>query len=214
MRAWMLLTLLLATTILPGCGQVWNDPYAAVGSAQNTLYTAFSERPKHLDPVQSYTEDEAQIHGEIYEPPLQYAYLQRPFTLVPLTAVAVPTPTYLNAARQPVSADAKDIAFSVYEIHIKPGIRYQPHPAFARDAAGHLRYQNLSRAEVAKIWTLADFKYSGTRELTADDYVYQIKRLAHPRLHSPIFGLMSQYIVGLTELSDTLRKADAASRDG
>jgi hypothetical protein len=24
----------------------------------------------------------------------------------------------------------------------------------------------------------------------ADDYIYQIKRLAHPRLHSPIFGLM------------------------
>jgi oligopeptide transport system substrate-binding protein len=30
-----------------------------------------------------------------------------------------------------------------------------------------------------------------TRELTADDYVYGIKRLAHPRLHSPIFGLMA-----------------------
>ena len=26
---------------------------------------------------------------------------------------------------------------------------------------------------------------------------YQIKRLAHPRLHSPIYGLMAEYIVGL-----------------
>ena len=27
-----------------------------------------------------------------------------------------------------------------------------------------------------------------TRELTADDFIYQIKRLAEPRLHSPIYG--------------------------
>jgi oligopeptide transport system substrate-binding protein len=45
--------------------------------------------------------------------------------------------------------------------------------------------------------TLADFRETGTRELHADDFAYQIKRLAHPRLHSPIFGLMSEYIVGL-----------------
>jgi oligopeptide transport system substrate-binding protein len=31
-----------------------------------------------------------------------------------------------------------------------------------------------------------------TRELIAEDYVYAIKRLAHPRLHSPIFGLMER----------------------
>ena len=43
----------------------------------------------------------------------------------------------------------------------------------------------------------------GTRELTAADYVYQIKRLAHPQLHSPIFGLMAEYIVGLKEYAAT-----------
>ena len=31
--------------------------------------------------------------------------------------------------------------------------------------------------------------------------MYQIKRLAHPRLHSPIRGLISEYIVGLKELA-------------
>jgi ABC-type transport system substrate-binding protein len=40
----------------------------------------------------------------------------------------------------------------------------------------------------------------GTRELTAEDYVYQIKRLAHPRLHSPVLELMGDYIVGLKDL--------------
>jgi len=47
----------------------------------------------------------------------------------------------------------------------------------------------------------------GTRELTADDYIYQIKRLAHPQLHSPIFGLMSEYIVGLKDYAARLKIA-------
>ena len=37
----------------------------------------------------------------------------------------------------------------------------------------------------------------GTRELIADDFVYEIKRLADPAVQSPIYGLMSQHIVGL-----------------
>src|SRR5690606_21631593 len=69
------------------------------------------------------------------------------------------------------------------------------------------RYHALSREEIASKWTLADFAHTGTRELTAEDYVYQIKRLAHPRVHSPLYGLMSQYIVGLQELAATLREA-------
>ncbi|HXE39925.1 MAG TPA: ABC transporter substrate-binding protein, partial [Azonexus sp.] len=52
----------------------------------------------------------------------------------------------------------------------------------------------------------ADFPETGSRELTADDYIYQIKRLAHPRLHSPIFGMMADKIVGLKELGDSLQK--------
>jgi ABC-type transport system substrate-binding protein len=46
----------------------------------------------------------------------------------------------------------------------------------------------------------------GTRELTADDYLYQIKRLAHPKLHSPIYGLMAEYIVGLEDLAKELKQ--------
>ena len=50
---------------------------------------------------------------------------------------------------------------------------------------------------------LEDFKATGTRELTAEDYVYQIKRLAHPDLHSPIFGMMAEKIVGMKALGGT-----------
>ena len=48
----------------------------------------------------------------------------------------MPTVRYLDKHHRPLpdNAPAEKIAFSVYEIHIKPNMRYQPHPAFARDA--------------------------------------------------------------------------------
>src|SRR6185369_9785784 len=49
---------------------------------------------------------------------------------------------------------------------------------------------------------------TGTRELTAADYIYEIKRLAHPDLQSPILGLMGNYIVGLNDYNKTLVKAN------
>ena len=200
----------LLACCLAACGSNWNEPYPAGDRDKNILYSAFTERPKHLDPVQSYSENEATFNAQIYEPPLQYHYLERPYTLVPLTAAALPRPAYLDASGRPAPAGSKSVAFSVYEIRIKPGIMYQPHPAFARDADGGLLYDHLAREEVERVHALSDFPKTGTRELTADDYVYEIKRLAHPRLHSPIFGLMTEHIVGLKEYAETLRAADQA----
>ncbi|HWU84920.1 MAG TPA: ABC transporter substrate-binding protein, partial [Rhodocyclaceae bacterium] len=188
----------------------------AAERSANTLYTAFIDRPKHLDPVQSYAEDEATILSQIYEPPLQYDYLKRPYTLIPATVTRVPHPQYFDAhgKRLPDNAPAGSIAYSDYVIELKPGIRYQPHPAFARRADGSYRYLNLSAADLDKVRELRDFPEQGTRELTADDYVYEIKRLAHPHLHSPIFGLMSEYIVGLGDYAQTLRQAAAQQPEG
>lgn len=193
--------------------QPWNSPYSRELHGRNILYDAFSERPKHLDPVSSYSENEALLLGQIYEPPLQYHFLKRPYELEPLTAAAVPKPRYLDADRRPLAADApaEAVAYSVYRIRIRPGIRYQPHPALARDALGELRYHDLDPQRIAGLHTLADFPDSGTRELQAADYVYQIKRMAHPRVHSPLFGLMSGYIVGLAQLGRTLAGAAADS---
>lgn len=171
-----------------------------------TLYSSFSERPKHLDPAVSYTLSEAAILSQIYEPPLQYHYLKRPYTLEPLTASALPEVTYFSAAGQrlPQTASQDEIAYSEYLITIKPGIVFQAHPAFVKDKDGQYRYLQLSEKEASRYRTLADFKETATRELTAEDYVYQIKRLAEPSLNSPIYGLMSKHIEGLTELRETL----------
>jgi ABC-type transport system substrate-binding protein len=197
---------LSSTLLLAACGEVWNDPYPAAESGQNILYTAFTDRPKHLDPVQSYSENEITFTAQIYEAPLQYHYLKRPFELVTATAEAMPQPRFYDRSGRELPADAAaaDIAESVYEIRIKPGILYQPHPALARDDAGKYLYHEGGPDGRR---TLYDFERTGTRELEAADYVYQIKRLAHPGLHSPVFGLMSDYIVGLKEYGDTLKAA-------
>ncbi|MBI1966263.1 MAG: ABC transporter substrate-binding protein, partial [Betaproteobacteria bacterium] len=201
---------LIAVAFAAGCGGApWNDPYPASDAGANILYSSFSERPKHLDPVQSYSSNEITFTAQIYEPPLQYHYLKRPYELVPLTAAAVPEPRYYDGRgrRLPAGAAQRDIAYTVYEVRIRRGIRYQPHPAFARDAGGHPLYHGLTRAAVADKYKLADFRETGTRELNARDFEHQIKRLAHPRLHSPIFGLMADYIVGLKEYAEALKRA-------
>jgi len=206
-RSWSTLLLL----VLAGCGgSPWNNPYPAADSGKNILYSSFAERPKHLDPVQSYSSNEITFTAQIYEPPLQYHYLKRPYELIPCVAEQVPQPRYYDVrGRQlPATAAAKDIAYAVYEIKIKRGVKYQPHPAFARNAGGELIYQDLSERELADKNVLADFREQGTRELKARDFVYQIKRLAHPRLHSPILGLMEGYIVGLREYADKLRRVN------
>jgi ABC-type transport system substrate-binding protein len=207
------LSILCLLSLITGCGTGWNDPYPASNRGQNILYTAFTDRPKHLDPVQSYSEDEITFTAQIYEPPLQYHYLRRPYQLIAATAVSVPQPLYLDATGKPLakSTEAARIAYTDYVISIKPGIRFQPHPAFARTPEGKFIYHELAPTELVRKHVLADFVETDTRELTAEDYVYGLKRLAHPRLHSPILGLMGEYIVGLNDLAQSLQKSALAT---
>ncbi len=215
LRAMRILFASLLVVLLSACdGGLWNNPYPAEDQGKSIFYTAFTERPKHLDPAQAYSENEYEFLAQIYAPPLQYHYLKRPYQLVPLAASAMPTVHYFDKHHRPLpdTAPVETIAFSVYEIHIKPDLRYQPHPAFARNAAdknaqGQLEYDHLTQRDLRDIHTLSDFPHSGTRVVTAADYAYQIKRLAHPQLHLPIFGVMSEYIVGLKEYAATLQQA-------
>ncbi len=204
----------LLLTLLSGCGErAWNAPYPASEANSNTLYSSFSERPKHLDPARSYAANEYAFIGQIYEPPLQYHFLKRPYQLVPLAAEQVPVPQFLDQAGNPLPADASadEVAFSDYEIQIKPGMRYQPHPALAKDESGAYRYHHLTEDDIDGINTLADFPHTGTREATAEDFIYQVKRLANPRLHSPIASIMSEYIVGFAEFSQALTAEEGSA---
>ena len=206
--------LVFACVALAACTDVpWNSPYPGADRTRAISYDSFTERPKHLDPVSSYSENEARFNAQIYEPVVQYHFLKRPYQLVPLTATALPEPTYLDEAGNQLDDDAEQeqVFEAVYRIQIKPGILYQPHPAFALDGEDRHVYHKLTALDLEDRATLSDFEFNGTRELIAADYVYQIKRLVHPHLHSPIAGLMGKYIKGLAALGEQLAAAQTNS---
>jgi ABC-type transport system substrate-binding protein len=191
-----------------GCdGVTPNDPYPADEASASILYGSFSERPKYLDPARSYSADESVFTQQIYEPPLQYAYIPGVYQLIPQTATALPEISFRDAQGRVIDGDKfpEKVAETLYRIRIQPQIQFQPHPAFARDEAGNFHYHHLDPKALARINTLDDFTEKGTRELRAADYVYEIKRLAWPKLNSPIYELMSGYIVGFKEFHDELR---------
>jgi len=212
LQSWFRVSIVIFCAILlTGCKEsTWNNPYPAKDATANILYTSFSGRPKHLDPAQSYSSNEIAFTGQIYEPPLQYHFLKRPYEIIPLAAASIPKATFYNKNGEelPDNAPIKDIAYTIYNIKIQKGVKYQPHPAFANDENGEPLYLDLSPEEIEAKYKLSDFEQTGTREMVANDFVYQIKRLAHPHLHSPIYGLMTEYIVGLKKFGDDLRRAD------
>ena len=158
-RAVPYLSLVLAC-MLSACGsKTWNNPYPDAEGTSNVVYSSFSERPKHLDPVSSYSSNEYQFIAQIYEPPLQYHYLMRPYTLIPLTAEHLPQVRYLDQSGEPVPrGQVQEIAYSEYIVSIRPGIRYQPHPAFAADDSGHPRYLDLEKEDLEDVYVLSDFR--------------------------------------------------------
>ncbi|VEG89874.1 extracellular solute-binding protein [Legionella spiritensis] len=190
---------------------VLNNPYPESESRQKIYYSSFAEQPKTLDPARSYSSNEYLFIEQIYESPLEYHYLDRPYRLTTLSAATFPVVRYLDKNKQPLPAlENRKAAYSVYTITIKPGIMYQPHPALARDEQGHYRYLHLppDYLDENDINKLSDFQYTGTRELVANDYIYQIKRLANPAVNSPIYGLMSEHILGFREFGRTLHPTD------
>lgn len=204
--------LLIAIAILSSCSDTWNNPHAPEAENKVTYYANYSNQPRHLDPVRAYSTEEGLFLEQIYEPPLQYHFLKRPYELITATASDMPTVTYLDENRQFLDSDAESPAYSVFTIKIKSGIRYQPHPALAK-AAGQPLYFLEHASESAKYHSLNDFAKTGSRELLADDYIYAIKRMGDPANKSPLIGFMADYIVGLKDFTETItkkRKADDA----
>ena len=195
--------------VLAACN---NSPYPDGAAATNTLFNSFDERsPRYLDPTASYSNPETPYTFSAYEPLYGYHYLKRPYELIPKAAAEVVKPYYLDksGARLPDDAPAEAIAESVYDIPIKKGIRFAPHPAFAKDAQGRYLYHHLTRAQVGDKRSPWDFEQQGTRELVADDYVYAFKRHATTRIETPIFAVFSEYVIGLKEYQALVKTEDA-----
>lgn len=208
---------LAGAVLAAGLAACNNNPWPDDAAGSNTLYTAASQSsPRHLDPVASYWSNDTPFTYQIYEPPYGYHYLKRPIVLVPKSAAEVVKPHYLDKNGQPLpdDADSAVIAESVYDIPIKPGILFQPHPAFAKDEQGRHRYHAMKPGEMGSRRTPVDFEHTGTRELVAEDFVYGLKRHATTRITTPIAGIFGEYIVGLREYTALVKAEDAKLRQG
>jgi ABC-type transport system substrate-binding protein len=205
---------LLALFAVSGCD---NSPWEQGAESRNTLFTAMQENsPRHLDPTASYWSNDTTFTYQIYEPPYEYAYLKRPFQLEGRSAEEVARPRYYDKDGRPLPGDAPadQIAESVYDIHLKHGILYQPHPCFARDAKGNYYYHAMKPGELGSRSSPLQFEHQGTRELVAEDYVYAMKRHATTRITTPIFGIWSEYVIGLKEYGELIKEEDAKLRKG
>jgi ABC-type transport system substrate-binding protein len=194
-----------------------NSPWPKSAAAENTIYSAMIENtPRHLDPTASYWSNDTLVTYQVYEPPYGYHYFKRPYELVPKSAEKVVAPYYLdkNSTRLPDDAPAEQIAESVYDVPIKKGILYQPHPAFAKDDKGAYRYHAMKPGEIGERHSPLAFEHSSTRELVAEDFVYALKRHATTRITTPIFGVFSEYVLGLAAYGELIKKEDAKLRQG
>ena len=178
-----------------------NAPRPLSDYAGNTIFSAFSGRsPKTLDPQVSYSNDESFYTYAVYEPLLGYHYLKRPYEIVPKTVTEIPTPDVLPDGR------------TRYRFTLRDDICYAPHPAFAKDAEGRYRYHRLSDAVARDLKNPLALPEKATRTLSAEDYVYGIKRLADPRVVSPVLSVVSDYLPGLKTLNAALRRDIEAAK--
>jgi len=213
-RAVVCVAALLGVSTQAGASPL-NSPYPNGAERENTLYSAFfGSTPRTADPSLSFSSNETSITYNVYEPLFRYHYLKRPFTLQGLSAESVVKPVYLDKAGQPLPEDApaEQIAESVYELRIRPGMRYAPHPAFAQTETGEPVYVPVDFSALPDVARPGDFPKTGSREVTAEDFVYAIKRLASPRVPSPAFSSLSTRIVGLSDFAARLAERDKALR--
>ncbi len=211
---WIAALLCAAAALSAGCD---NSPHPKGSESGNTLFMPYQERsPRYFDPTASYANNETPVVYQVYEPLYGYHYLKRPYTLVPKLAREIVAPRYLDAAGRELPDDApgEQVAESVYELRIRPGILYAPHPAFARDTQGRHLYHDLRPGETDGKRSPFDFAHSGTRELVADDFVYAIKRHSTPRIEAPLYGVFAEYVLGLKDYGTLIRAEDAKLRAG
>ncbi|PTT91802.1 peptide ABC transporter substrate-binding protein, partial [Pelomonas sp. HMWF004] len=213
--AWIKLGLgALALAALAGCN---NSPHPRGAERENTLYMAFSERsPRYLDPTSSYAAPESTYVYEITEPPYGYHPLKRPYTLIPRAAESLAQPYFLDAQGRRLPDDAPDaqIAQAVYDIPIRRGLKWSPHPAFAKDAKGRPLYHHLQPGELGDKRSPFEFAQRATREVVAEDFVYALKRHASPRLEAPVASVFSEHIVGLKDYIALIKRESARQLAG
>ena len=138
-----LAALLLVAVAAAACG---NDPYPHADAAARILYVPFQEPPKTLDPQVAYSVYDHEILSNVYETPLEYHYLKRPYELIPGLALAVPEPRPLGDGRV------------AYRFDLRPGVRFADDPSFALDGDGPTGRELMASDLAFSLMRIADPK--------------------------------------------------------
>jgi ABC-type transport system substrate-binding protein len=96
-----------------------NSPYPDEDARAAVRYRALVSVPKTLDPAVSYDLSTHQLLVNLYEPPLEYHYLKRPYQLIPGLVARVPEP------------EARPGGRSAYAFELRPDLLFQDDPCFA-----------------------------------------------------------------------------------
>ncbi len=117
------------------CAACNNSPYPESDARLAIRYRAQTSVPKTLDPAISYDASTHQILVNLYEPPLEYHYLKRPYQLIPGLLLEVPRP------------EARPGGRVRYALQLRPDLRFQDDPCF--EALGSALPGERTRALVA-----------------------------------------------------------------
>ncbi len=138
---WLLSAALSAFASLTACT---NNPYPDDESEQRVLYTSFTEAPKSLDPAVAYDTVAHEITGQVHDTLLEYAYLKRPYELIPGLATSVP------------KAQPQTDGSVVYTFELRAGALFQDDPCFELGGAGR-RTREIGAEDIAfELMRIAD----------------------------------------------------------
>ena len=191
-----------------------NSPWPGDSASGSILFSSYSSPIKSLDAATSYYVHESAILDNIVEAPLDYDYFARPYRLVPRLLQILPEPQYYDSAGQLLGADPEPnaVARVEYLLKLRPGLRYQQHPCFAKDATGQPYYAEAQRMP-KNVASLLDFPRQDSRELHAEDFRLALIRLCDPRLASPVYSNLSSFIAGMRECSAAMQQKLAENNE-
>lgn len=186
-----------------------NVPWSAELNQDNYLFVNFLAEMKSMDPANSFYSHEADVLDQIYEPILGYEYLDRPYQLRAQLASEMPKAVYYDKNGAVINSEdphSQDVAQAHYIVKLKRGVLYQPHPCFAKDSQGALRYAHF-KGSLFGINTPLEFPYLGTRELKAQDIGNNLKRICDYRLASAVYSNLASFLYGMDSCLIDLTKA-------
>ena len=203
-------------------GVCWPAATTAPGKAaprsQNTLFSAMQEgSPRHMDSDGVVLVQRHHLHL----PDLRAALR------LPLPEAAVRADRQVGRGRRQAALPRQGRQGAARRRAQRPGRRKRlrrPHqarhpvPAASGVRQGRQRQLPVPPPEAgrarATLVAAASSRMQGTRELVADDFVYALKRHATPRITTPIYGIFSEYVIGLKDYGDADQARGRAAARG